>query len=254
MNFTALHQQSAPLLLANVWDVASARAAQQAGYLAIGTSSAAIAAMLGYEDGEQMSFAELLLVVKRIRAVCPLPLSVDMEAGYGDTAQEIAANLQQLAKLGVVGVNLEDSRVVNGKRQLQDARQFAGQLREIRARVTDPLFFNIRTDTFLLNVENALAETLLRGQLYREHGADGLFVPCVVNNPDIAAIARQITLPLNVMCMPTLADFAQLAALGVRRISMGNFIHAALQSRLNDLLLAVQTQQSFGGVFRAESD
>lgn len=254
MDFTSLHHQPTPLLLANVWDAASARAAQQAGYQAIGTSSAAIAAMLGYEDGEQMAFAELLFVVKRIRAVCALPLSVDMEAGYAETAQEIAAHLQQLAVLGVVGVNLEDSRVVKGERQLQDAHRFARQLREIRANVPDSLFLNIRTDTFLLNMENALAETVYRGRLYAEQGADGLFVPCVVDNPDIAAIAAQIPLPLNVMCMPTLADFAQLAAQGVRRISMGNAIHAALQTRLNHLLLAVQTQQSFGGVFRAESD
>ncbi|SFT79581.1 2-Methylisocitrate lyase, PEP mutase family [Kosakonia arachidis] len=254
MDFTTLHHQSTPLLLGNVWDAASSRAAQQAGYQALGTSSAAIAAMLGYDDGEQMTFAELLFVVKRIRAACDLPLSVDMEAGYGETAQQITENLQQLAQLGVVGVNLEDSRVVKGERQLLDARLFAERLRAIRANVPDALFLNIRTDTFLLKVENALAETLYRGQLYAEQGAKGLFVPCVVSSADIAAIARHVPLPLNVMCMPELAAFADLAQLGVRRISMGNVIHAALQTRLNHLLLAVQTQQSFGGVFRVERD
>lgn len=249
MDFTAFHHQTTPLLLANVWDAASAQAAEQAGYQAMGTSSAAIAAMLGYDDGEQMPFAELLFMVKRIRAVCDLPLSVDMEAGYGQTAQAIAGNLQQLTKLGVVGINLEDSRVVNGERQLVEAAQFARQLREIRAQLPCPLFLNIRTDTFLLNVENALAETLYRGQLYAQHGADGLFVPGVMQNADIAAIAQQIPLPLNVMCVPGLAGFTELATLGVCRISMGNAVHAALQTQLKNILLSVQTQQSFEGVF-----
>lgn len=253
MNFTALHQQSSPLLLANVWDAASALAAQEAGYQAIGTSSAAIAAMLGYDDGQQMPFAELLFIVKRIRAVCSLPLSVDMEAGYGETAQAIADNLQQLTPLGVVGVNLEDSRIIHGVRQLDDAHQFAGRLRDIRARVPRSLFLNIRTDTFLLNTENALAETVSRGQLYARQGADGLFVPCVIDNPDITTIAREVSLPLNVMCMPGLAAFEPLATLGVRRISMGNFIYATLQAGLKDQLLNVQTQQSFEDVFRNES-
>lgn len=249
MDFTAFHHQITPLLLANVWDAASAQAAEQAGYQAMGTSSAAIAAMLGYDDGEQMPFAELLFMVKRIRAVCDLPLSVDMEAGYGQTAQAIADNLQHLIKLGVVGINLEDSRVVNGERQLVEAAQFARQLREIRAQLACALFLNIRTDTFLLNVENALAETLYRGQLYAQHGAGGLFVPGVMQNADIAAIAQQIPLPLNVMCVPGLAGFTELATLGVRRISMGNAVHAALQTQLKNILLSVRTQQSFEGVF-----
>ncbi|SAX81658.1 carboxyvinyl-carboxyphosphonate phosphorylmutase [Klebsiella pneumoniae] len=89
MDFNALHQQNQPLLLANVWDASSAQAAQQAGYQALGSSSAAIAAMLGYEDGEEMSFDELFYVVSRIKTVSELPLSVDLEAGYGATTSHI---------------------------------------------------------------------------------------------------------------------------------------------------------------------
>lgn len=113
MNFTELHNQNKPLLIANVWDAGSAIAAQEAGYQALGTSSAAIAAMLGYEDGEAMSFDELFYVVTRIKFATHLPLSIDVEAGFGRTASEIATNLKRLVQLGVVGVNLEDSRVVN---------------------------------------------------------------------------------------------------------------------------------------------
>lgn len=93
MDFNALHQQNQPLLLANVWDASSAQAAQQAGYQALGSSSAAIAAMLGYEDGEEMSFDELFYVVSRIKTVSELPLSVDLEAGYGATTSLIIDNI-----------------------------------------------------------------------------------------------------------------------------------------------------------------
>ncbi|WP_256937297.1 isocitrate lyase/phosphoenolpyruvate mutase family protein, partial [Enterobacter chuandaensis] len=129
MNFAELHNQHEPLLIANVWDAASAVAAQEAGYQALGTSSAAIASMLGYEDGQGMPFNELFYVVTRIRAVSSLPLSVDMEAGYGDSAEEIVTHLRRLAQTGVSGVNLEDSRVINGERQLGDVSDFSCNLR-----------------------------------------------------------------------------------------------------------------------------
>lgn len=251
MDFNALHHQPQPLLIANVWDASSAIAAEQAGYRALGTSSAAIAAMLGYEDGEGMRFDELLYIVTRIRAVTNLPLSVDIEAGYGERAEEIISNIRRLAALGVVGVNIEDSHVTDGVRQLDDVGEFAGRLELLRQACPD-LFLNIRTDTFLLNTEDALRETLSRGHLYAASGANGFFVPCVTRPEDIATIARNVALPLNVMCMPDLADFSTLAELGVRRISMGNFVHSALLTRLKDLLNVVQTQGAFTGVFRNE--
>ncbi|MDR9891930.1 isocitrate lyase/phosphoenolpyruvate mutase family protein [Pseudenterobacter timonensis] len=248
MDFTSLHHASSPLLVANVWDASSALAARQAGYRALGTSSAAIAAMLGYEDGEQIALDELLFIVSRIRTVTDLPLSVDLEAGYGDTLFAI----QRLARIGVVGINLEDSHVVNGVRQLDDANSFADKLETI-AQARTGLFLNIRTDSFLVSCENALEEALRRGRLYAGRGADGLFVPGVTQNEDIATLAREIPLPLNVMCMPGLADFATLQALGVRRISMGNFVHGALQTALNALLSSLQQQQTFAGLFSHES-
>ncbi|MBB1199537.1 isocitrate lyase/phosphoenolpyruvate mutase family protein [Enterobacteriaceae bacterium 89] len=256
MNFAELHRQNKPLLIANVWDASSAITAQQLGYQALGTSSAAIAAMSGYEDGEAMSFDELLWIVTRIKAVTHLPLSVDVEAGFGYSADEIANNLKRLARLGVVGVNLEDSKVTNGVRKLTDANTFASTLKAIRGALQNEypsLFLNIRTDTYLLNHEQALQETLLRGQLYQAAGADGLFVPCLTAENDIRTLAKQITLPLNVMCMPDLSSFDRLAEFGVSRISMGNFVHAAMQSKLKELMRTIQQQQTFAGVFVDES-
>lgn len=256
MHFAELHHQTTPLLIANVWDAASAVAARKAGYQATGTSSAAIAAMLGYEDGEALAFEELLYIVTRIKAVSNLPLSVDVEAGFGRTPAQIAAHLTSLARLGVAGINLEDSKVINGVRQLADAHEFASTLKAVRRALDEAgycLFFNIRTDTYLLNHEQALQETLLRGRLYQAAGADGLFVPCLTSEQEMAVIAREIALPLNVMCMPGIAAFGKLKNAGVSRISMGNFVHSAMQSKLEALMLAIQSQQSFAGVFVDES-
>jgi 2-methylisocitrate lyase-like PEP mutase family enzyme len=252
MDFAALHRQAAPLLIANAWDAASAHAAEQAGYAAIGTSSAAIAAMLGYADGEGLSFAELRQIVARLRAASRLPLSVDVEAGYADSAAQVVAHLQELAALGVVGVNLEDSVVREGKRSLVDAAAFAAKLQAVRGGLTQAgvsLFLNVRSDPFLLGLPDARTETLARGRLYAAHGADGFFVPCVTAEDDIAAIVEAVHLPLNVMCMPQLPTFDTLARLGVKRISMGNFLHAALQKQLQRLLQDVRAQQSFQPVF-----
>lgn len=176
MNFNELHNQNKPLLIANVWDAGSAIAAQQAGYQALGTSSAAIAATLGYEDGEVMSFDELFYFVTRIKSVSNLPLSVDVEAGFGGTSEEITTHLKRLVQLGVVGINLEDSRVINGVRQLDDALAFTRTLKEIRKTLNvenHQLFLNIRTDTYLLKHEQALQETLLRGDFMKQRVLTG---------------------------------------------------------------------------------
>lgn len=252
MDFTQLHQQKKPLLIANVWDACSARIAQQTGYQALGTSSAAIAAMLGYEDGEALSFDELFYIVSRIKSVTDLPLSVDIEAGFGQTAVEITDNIERLVRLGIVGVNIEDSNVTEGIRCLANADTFAGCLQNIRnylGKENLRLFINVRTDTYLLNHEQALHETLLRGQLYRQAGADGLFVPCLTAEHEMTILSREIDLPLNVMCMPDLTSFENLWKAGVKRISMGNFVHDSLQAKLEEMMQLIQSQRSFSGVF-----
>src|SRR5688572_26143183 len=112
--FVKLHLQVEPLLIANVWNAQSARLFEKLKFKALATSSAAVASTLGYSDGEQMSFDEYIFVVKRIRAVTSLPLSVDLEGGYGATADEVVPNIKSLSREGVVGINIEDSTIVNG--------------------------------------------------------------------------------------------------------------------------------------------
>ena len=254
MNTTAfrnMHNQSRPLLIANVWDVASANAAEKLGFQAIGTSSAAVAAMLGYEDGEQMTFEELYFIVNRIRSSCKLPLSVDIENGYSEDPLVTAEYIKRLAAIGVVGINIEDSSI-GECRSLMDAHTFAGFLSAVKCQInkdnTD-IFINVRTDTFLLTDKDQAIETCERAGLYKAAGADGLFVPGVTKPEDIQLIARSSKLPLNVMCMPGLPEFEYLNRLGVRRISMGNFVFDCQQAKLENTLKQIQSNGSFASVF-----
>ena len=251
-HFKQLHYQSAPLLLSPIWDARSAAASQAGGFAAVGTSSAAIAGMLGYADGEQLPFAELRYVVSRICASTALPVSVDLEGGYSRNPTEIAGHIQELVALGVVGVNLEDSVVENHFRRQQDPEAFSGTLRTVRRLCDDQqvaVFLNVRTDTYLLGTENPLAATLQRLPLYEAAGADGLFVPGLTDLAETRTICRATRLPVNVMALPGLAGFGALAAAGVRRISMGNFLFEALAARQAQLGQQIQQDQAFTSLF-----
>lgn len=248
--FKNLHKQKTPLLLGNVWDVPSAKVMEELGFKALGTSSAAIAATLGYEDGENLSFDELLFMVGRISKSTNIPLSVDIESGYGDSVEQIVKNILTLEKLGVVGINIEDS-VANGDRDIIPAEAFQKTLSEIISllkKENSNVFINARTDTYLLNMENKRVETLKRISLYEEVGVNGIFVPCITDLADISILTKSTELPINVMCMPNLPNFKELEAAGVKRISMGNFMHNALLNSLKGKVEQVLANQSFNSI------
>ncbi|MCW8877837.1 MAG: isocitrate lyase/phosphoenolpyruvate mutase family protein [Kangiellaceae bacterium] len=251
MQFKDLHNQNTPLLICNVWDAASARIAEKLGFQAIGTSSAAIATMLGYEDGEKMGFSELLNVVARITASTKLPLTVDIESGYSRDPIEIAENIKKLVALGVVGINIEDS-TVQVERILLDATWFKENLLSIKQKLKEngiSIFINVRIDTFLMGIEHPVQETQRRIELFESAGADGIFVPCIEEENDIQMITSSSNLPVNVMCMPKLPDFDKLKELGVKRISMGNFLFDKMYSQFENTLDSVIEHQSFESVF-----
>ena len=200
---------------------------QKCGFKALGTSSAAIAQTLGYQDGEQMSFDELVFMVKRILENINIPLTVDIEGGYSRDPDRVIKNIKFLYELGVVGVNLEDS-VVEEKREILLKEEFSIIIEAIKTFLNNQkidFFLNIRTDTYLLSLPNALNQTLERIELYQQSGADGIFVPCLVEAGDIDKICSSTILPINVMSMKNLPPFSELKRLGVNRISMGGFLY-----------------------------
>lgn len=251
MEFKNLHNQDKPLLIANVWDVPSAKIAEELNFQAIGTSSSAIASLLGYQDGEEMTFSELKYMVKRIAENSNLPLSVDLESGYSRNPKEIANHIKELSDLGVVGINIEDS-IVNENRTLLDAKKFAQTITEIVENLQKEniaVFINVRSDTFLLNVPNTIEETKRRIKLYENAGANGIFVPCIEQISDIKEIVNCTQLPINVMCMPYLPDFNTLKNLRVKRISMGNFIFDNMYTQFKLKTEEILNQKSFKPVF-----
>jgi 2-methylisocitrate lyase-like PEP mutase family enzyme len=232
--FKQLHQNSKPLLLGNIWDVNSARIFETSGYKAIGVSSQALSNTFGYEDGENLPFEMLLQLAKRVAKVIHIPFSVDMEGGYSRTIDGIIENINRLHDAGVVGINLEDT-IAGSTRQFQPAEAFGKIISAVAEHISRnnlQLFLNVRTDGFLLGMPTALTETLTRIKIYESSGADGIFVPCITNRNDIQEVVKATKIPINVMCMPDLPDFDELALLGVKRISMGPFLF----NKANDVI------------------
>jgi 2-methylisocitrate lyase-like PEP mutase family enzyme len=248
--FKQLHQNAEPLLLANIWDVNSAKIFEAGGYKAIGVSSQALANSLGFEDGENLPFDSLLQLAKRVVEVVHIPFSVDMEAGYSRTVAGIIENINKLHDAGVVGINLEDT-IPGPARQFRPVAGFQRMLSAIADHISRnnlQLFLNIRTDGFLLGRPDALAETLTRIESYENTGVDGIFVPCVTDRNHIREVVNATQLPVNVMCMPGLPGFDELASLGVKRISMGPFLFNKVNAVFGQLAAAVITDKNFSSI------
>ncbi len=249
--FKSLHAADELFLLPNAWDARSASMFEENKFPAVATSSAAVANSLGYEDGENMSFDDYTFVIRRILSSITIPLTVDIETGYGNSDLEIAENILHLADLGVAGINIEDSVIHKSGRKLKDAVTFAKTVSYIKnklnARGID-LFINVRCDTYILNVDNKQKETINRLKLYNDSGADGIFLPFISTEKDIAAAIENTTLPLNVMCVPNLPDFDTLNELGVKRVSMGPFMFHKVYGEINPLSKAILATKTFSPV------
>jgi len=246
--FRNLHHTKTLFVLPNAWDARSAALFQQQGYAAVGTSSAAVAAALGYNDGEEMSFEEYFFVIKRILASIQVPFTADIEMGYGKSNEAIYNNIAKLVQAGVAGINIEDSIIQNGKRTLNDAATFAKTIEYIKGRLAKDnlyLFINIRCDTYILNIANKQQETGQRLALYNNTGADGIFLPCITAEDDIAHAVSHTKLPLNVMCIPGLPGFDVLNKLGVKRASMGPFFFNKVYDTISRLSQEINNSDSF---------
>lgn len=213
--FRELHRYGKPLLLPNAWDVGSALAFAAAGYAAIGTTSFGVAASGGRPDGAGASRAATIALAEQL---CRLPVHVtlDLEDGHSDDPEEVAQLVQELADWGVVGINLEDSAFG----RLVDPALPAAKIAAVKRR-SPGVFVNARVDNLWFAEDATVEAVLRRARLYASAGADGIFVPGVLEPEDIRRIAAGIELPLNVLAQPALT-VADLGELGVRRVSSGS--------------------------------
>ena len=249
--FKGLHANAELLLLPNAWDARSAMAFQECGFQAIATSSAAVANSLGYDDGEKMTFQDYLFVIRRILSSINVPLTVDIETGYGNDDEEIANNVLHLADLGVAGVNIEDSVINGSERSLKDPVLFAKTIEHTKKKLKTrgiELFINVRCDCHLLNVDDKQLQTITRVRIYDQSGADGIFVPFLSNERDITEVVANSTLPLNVMCVQNLPNLDILNKIGVKRVSMGPFMFHRVYSAIGTLSKAIVSTRTFSSI------
>jgi len=226
-SFRVLHSGSEILLLPNVWDVASARLIEESGFKAAATSSAGIAFSLGYPDGQRISREQMLAVIARIAKAVRVPVTADVEAGYGKTPEDAGRTARAVVEAGAVGMNLEDavadspSVLVELPLQLEKIRA----VREMASRLRIPLVLNARTDMYLLQIGDPAErydETVRRLSAFREAGADCVFAPGLRDAPTIGRLVADLKCPINILAGPGSPSVPELSKLGVARVSLGS--------------------------------
>ncbi|MFF0189882.1 isocitrate lyase/phosphoenolpyruvate mutase family protein [Streptomyces sp. NPDC005244] len=238
----ALHVPGRPLVLPNAWDTASARIVEEAGAAAVATTSAGLAWDLGAADGDALDRERALAAVARIAAAVGVPVSADIESGYAPDAEGVGDTVRAVLAAGAVGVNIEDALHEEGAGPLRPVAAQADRIAAARAAADTagvPLFVNARIDTFLRGA-GGVEETLERAAAFLAAGADGVFVPGAVDPVTVKALVGGIDGPLNIMVGPGAPAVAELAALGVARVSAGSGIaqaaHALVRRAARELL------------------
>jgi 2-methylisocitrate lyase-like PEP mutase family enzyme len=229
--FLHMHHDEEILVLLNSWDAGSSKLVEACGYKAIATTSMGIAAALGYPDCQVIQLPVMLDVISRITRAVDVPVTVDIEAGYGNSVDEVVASVRQVIATGVAGINIEDSIDLNPV--LLDEQECCERIAAIRA-LSNSLGFhlviNARTDSFYTSSappREKLAESIRRGNKYREAGADCIFVQPVSDRETIATLVKEIDAPVNVLANPTIGTgqpltIHELQDLGVARLSLGS--------------------------------
>ena len=230
--FLKFHQDKEILVLLNSWDNGSSKLIEACGYKAIATTSMGIAASLGYPDCQVITLSEMIEAITGIVNAVQVPVSVDIEAGYGNNLNEIIESVKKIIATGIVGINIEDSIDLNPV--LIDEMEFCERISAIRA-LSDSLGFhlviNARTDSFYTSTGSTrekLAESIKRGNKYREAGADCIFVQPVWEKETIFTLVKEINAPINILSNPGIGagilppSVRELQDLGVARLSLGS--------------------------------
>jgi 2-methylisocitrate lyase-like PEP mutase family enzyme len=227
-----LHGSPRILVLANAWDVASARIIEEAGFPAIATTSAGIAASLGYPDGQKITREEMLDVVGRIARAVHVPVTADLEAGYGLAIEDMTETAKAMVHAGAVGMNLEDvtgsdeSSLVDVPLQVEKIRA----IRKVGELLGVPLVLNARTDIYLMPIgppETRFERTVERLRAYQQAGADCLFVPGLRDEETIAKLVQALRAPLNILATAGCPTIRKLEQMGVSRVSTGSGVMRA---------------------------
>ncbi|NPT45011.1 isocitrate lyase/phosphoenolpyruvate mutase family protein [Paraburkholderia sp. 1N] len=227
--FRSLHRAGNPLILFNVWDAGSAATVAKAGAVALATGSWSVAMANGFSDGEKMPRALVMEVLAKIVRTTNLPVTVDLESGYGERLEDVAETITLSIEAGATGCNIEDSFPATGAlRAVEDAAARIAAARSAADRAGGEYFINARTDVFFMRPpeehdSRMVEEALARGRAYAKAGADGLFVPGLQSPALIRELTAASPLPVNIMRLAETPSIAELAENGVARISHGPY-------------------------------
>ena len=225
--FRAMHMGEAPVLLANVWDVASARIVEDTGLPAIATTSAGIAFAQGYPDGQKILGAEMIAAIARIVDAVNVPVTADVEAGYGHRPEDAAKIAANVIQSGAVGMNFEDA-TGDSSHPLTDLPLQLERIRAIRetaGKLAVPLVLNARTDVYLLQIGEPAKrydEAIRRLVAFRDAGADCVFVPGVRDVETIKRVVADLKCPVNILAVAGSPSVSELVQMGVKRVSLGS--------------------------------
>ena len=240
-------------MLANIWDVASARIVEEAGFPALATTSAGIAFSLGYPDGQKISREEMLARVARIARSVRVPVTADIEAAYGDRPEDAAETARLVIEAGAVGMNLEDwtgnpeHPLVSLNLQLEKIRA----IREAALQSSVLLVLNARTDVYLAEVgapELRYSETLRRLLAYRDAGADCVFVPGLRDADTIRRLVQELKCPVNILAGPGAPSIPELKQMGVARVSLGSSPMRATLGLLQRIAEEIKTAGTYNNL------
>jgi 2-methylisocitrate lyase-like PEP mutase family enzyme len=253
-----LHSGRQILLLPNVWDVASACIVEEAGFKAVATSSAGVAFSLGYPDGQVISRDEMLAAIARIAKAVKVPVTADVESGYGPTARDAALTARAVIDVGAVGMNLEDAASDGSPALVELPLQLEKihAIREIADRVRVPLVLNARTDTYLLEIGDPAKrydETIRRLSAYRDAGADCVFAPGLSDATTIGRLVVDLKCPVNILAGTGSPSVPELFKLGVARVSLGSAPMRAALGQLRRLAEELKASGTYSGLDGAPS-
>ncbi|MGW4423544.1 isocitrate lyase/PEP mutase family protein [Streptosporangium sp. NPDC004631] len=251
--FHSLHTGGEVLVLANAWDVASACLVEEAGARAVATTSAGVAWSLGAPDGDRLDRDRALDLVARVAAAVGVPVTADIESGFADTPEGVAETVRGVLDAGAVGVNIEDARYDGSSplRPVQEQCDRIAAARQAADAAGIPLYINARADVYLCAVGDPagrLDATLERATAYLAAGASGVFVPGVVDPATVSALTGAIAAPLNILAGPGAPAVAELAGLGVARVSVGSKVVAAAYAAARQATRELLTEGTYTGL------
>ncbi len=242
----SLHTHGKLLVLPNVWNPIGARILEKKGYPAIATASAAISASLGYQDGEKIKRSTVIDIIERIARSVDVPVTADIETGYGESLSELEATAQQVIESGVVGVNIEDSLEGGGALRTVEAQcQRIATLRQVADRCGVHLTINARIDSYFSSSfatkEAATEEAIARAKAYSAAGADCVYPMGPGDEATVRLLRDRIESPINILASPTAAPLSILQKIGVNRVSFGPFIFRSCARKFEEIANMLQT-------------